>query len=131
MVSWLVLSWALSFGYVPEQFNAVDYSYQEVGMESMSTVMKIGLDANLFNRVTIFTDVENFQTPIKKSVAPAFDPYRIDYTIGARLRISDSVSITAVHECDHPVSSTMNVKTGQYYMAETKIFAEIHGKTVF
>jgi len=25
----------------------------------------------------------------------------------------------------------MHVKTGQYYMAETKIFAEIHGKTVF
>jgi len=129
MVSWLVFSWALSFGYVPEQFNAVDYTYQEVTFDKVDTVMKLSLDANLFNRVTIFTDVENFQTPVKGEMA--FDPYRIDYTIGARLRISDNVSITAVHECDHPVSSTMNVKTGQYYMAETKIFAEIHGKTVF
>jgi len=129
MLSWLVFSWALSFGYVPEQFNAVDYTYQEVTFDKVDTVMKLSLDANLFNRVTIFTDVENFQTPVKGEMA--FDPYRIDYTIGARLRISDNVSITAVHECDHPVSSTMNVKTGQYYMAETKIFAEIHGKTVF
>ena len=129
MLSWLVFSWALSFGYVPEQFNAVDYTYQEVTFDKVDTVMKLSLDANLFNRVTIFTDVENFQTPVKGEMA--FDPYRIDYTIGARLRISDNVSITAVHECDHPVSSTMNVKTGQHYMAETKIFAEIHGKTVF
>lgn len=125
MMSMLVLSWALSFGYVPMQSNQVN---TECLKYSNTTMAKIDFSLRLDDRLDIYTSLENFQ---KADALPYFSPYRINYSIGAKLDITSFLSATIEHECDHKVVSEFTPTQQVLGMNETKLFVTFHGKTNF
>ena len=119
-MKWLVISWFLSFGWVPEQVDAVNY--QSINRHN-TTVAEIGISGEMANRLTISASVETFQSFPKGSAY--FAPYLANYRIGASLRIVDGLTINADHICAHPVMSgkDLYLKTG----GMTRVYLKIQG----
>ena len=119
-MKWLVISWFLSFGWVPEQVDAVNY--QSINRHN-TTVAEIGISGEMADRLTISASVETFQTLPKGSAY--FAPYLANYRIGASLRIIDGITLNADHICTHPVMSgkDLYLKTG----GMTRVYLKIQG----
>lgn len=109
----LVVSWFLTLGYVPEmqdQISSSDTIIYQTASETMyqATTTKIGLSFETQDaRFKVYTDIQSFQyakSPVR------FSPFRIDFSIGAQLNITDpsdamTLHLNIDHECVHPVSS--------------------------
>jgi hypothetical protein len=120
-VKWLVISWFLSFGWVPEQVDGI-------GPLSLTrnntTFAEIGISGEMADRLTISASVETFQALPKESAY--FAPYLANYRIGASLRIIDGITLNADHLCTHPVLSSQPsyLKSG----GMTRVYLKIEGK---
>lgn len=125
----LIVSWFLTFGYVPQMDEAVSNRRIQLDDSRYATVAQIGLAvATEDDRLTVYGDVENFQYVSTKNVG--FNPFRIDYSIGMQFRVNDYIRINLDHECDHQVSSYSNGKVDFNYTSnQTKFTVTIHGKT--
>lgn len=119
-MKWLVISWFLSFGWVPEQVDVVNYQSIE---RHNTTVAEIGISGEMADRLTISASVETFQALPKGSVY--FAPYLANYRIGASLRIIDGITLNADHICTHPVLSSDKTYTKSGGM--TRVYLKIHG----
>jgi len=119
-VEWLVISWFLSFGWVPEQVDAVNY--QSINRHN-TTVAEIGISGEMADRLTISASVETFQT-MRENVF-VWAPYLANYRIGASLRIIDGITLNADHICTHPVLSSQPsyLKSG----GMTRVYLKIQG----
>jgi len=119
-VEWLVISWFLSFGWVPEQVDAVNY--QSINRHN-TTVAEIGISGEMADRLTISASVETFQT-MRENVF-VWAPYLANYRIGASLRIIDGITLNADHLCTHPVLSSQPsyLKSG----GMTRVYLKIQG----
>ena len=109
----LVVSWFLTLGYVPEMHDQIGSSdpvvYQSASeIMHQATTAKIGLSFETQDaRFKIYTDMQSFQyalSPVR------FSPFRLDFSIGAQLNITDPSDTMALHlnidhECVHPVAS--------------------------
>ncbi|MFA5130507.1 MAG: hypothetical protein WC477_06385 [Patescibacteria group bacterium] len=129
-MNWLIVTWFLAFGYVPEQVESVRGVSLEIPNEYAITNTQVGIAMTAFDRFCVFADIETFQfLDIQGNyTGGAFSPYRADYTIGAEFYFSDNIKIIASHECDHMVS--LRASDG-YDSSETKVMIRINGKTEF
>lgn len=126
----LVISWFLTFGYVPEMTDSVQGSRIEIDGDRIATLAQIGLSASTQDGVfTLYTDVESFQyAPDGKG--SKFRPFRIDYTIGFTVRPNKHISFNIEHECDHPVQNKANVAGVYRYGSNlTTISVTLSGQT--
>ena len=119
-MEWLVISWFLSFGFVPDQVDAVNYQSIE---RHNTTVAEIGISGEMADRLTISASVETFQT-MRENVS-VWAPYLANYRIGASLRIIDGITLNADHICTHPVLSSQPsyLKSG----GMTRVYLKIQG----
>jgi hypothetical protein len=129
--SFLVLSWALTFGYLPSGSNVIGSGSgveNPVGVNySNSCMQTIELGLTAWDTVTIWTNIETYDTV--RGVG-RFAPFRSDYNIGlnigreiAGFRLDAGVS----HECIHPVMS--DSKIGKWVAGgDTEIYVKISGK---
>lgn len=119
-MEWLVISWFLSFGWVPEQVDAVNY--QSINRHN-TTAAEIGISGEMADRLTISASVETFQT-MRENVF-VWAPYLANYRIGASLRIVDGITLNADHICAHPVLSSQPsyLKSG----GMTRVYLKIKG----
>lgn len=125
-MSWLIVTWFLAFGYVPQQYESVLTS--SIGLESSrpATVAQLGLSLTAWKRLTISTDIENFQY---MNDLGSYAPFRVDYTFAIEYRLNSALAIIATHECDHVIK--LGSTTDGYESTETKILAKLSGKTNF
>ena len=81
----LIVSWFLTFGYVPQMDDFVEGKTAEIDSGRIATVAQIGLSASTEDELfTIYTDMQNFQyAPDGKG--GKFKPFRIDYSIGFQI----------------------------------------------
>lgn len=119
-MEWLVISWFLSFGFVPDQVDAVNYQSIE---RHNTTVAEIGISGEMADRLTISASVETFQAMDENVFTWA--PYLANYRIGATLRIIDGITLNADHICTHPVMSgdKTYIKSG----GMTRVYLKIQG----
>jgi len=104
MLSFLVLSWSLSFGYVPTMLDAVGVKTAEIDKQEINTYAAIGLSLTAWDRLTLSTSINNYQTYNPDS--KLFNPFRVDYKAGIEFRILDGMTLEINHECDHTVLSS-------------------------
>lgn len=118
-MQWLLLSLALSCGYMPQNTQMVNQRfYEQPGFTQ--TIEMSGLVAEHIN---VFGSVRTYD--IYKS-GLSFAPFRADYTIGAEL-LWHGFSLGIRHECDHPVIYTSNQLLG-YASSETEIYVSFRGQ---
>ena len=129
MLSFLVLSWALSFGYVPDQVDSLQGLIVMADQNRFASFVTVEGGVTAWDRIHIYGSVETYQYLVSDSIS--FAPYRADYIAGADVYITDWLSAGIVHECDHPVMSVVKMPSIKYeseynYLkTETKIFIKI------
>lgn len=124
-MSWLIVTWFLAFGWVPEQGNKVNGSLEELEAGRTATVASLGLEALAWDRLSVYGTIDNYQY---YDAEIFLDPYRVDYVIGTRLQLTKALSFEARHECDHPVrGGTLTTYKG----SETSFTLRVQGTTEF
>ena len=74
----LIVSWFLTFGYVPEMTDTVQGSRIEIDENRIATFAQIGISASTQDGLfTLYTDVESFQYA-PDGRGSKFRPFRID-----------------------------------------------------
>ena len=126
----LVISWFLTFGYVPEMADHVESKTAEIDNNRIATVAQVGLSASTDDELfTVYTDMQNFQyAPDGKG--GKFRPFRIDYSIGLQIKPNNNIRFNIEHECDHPVQNrTMTAGEYRYGSNLTTISVTLSGNT--
>ena len=126
----LVISWFLTFGYVPEMADHVESKTAEIDGSRVATVAQIGLSASTEDELfTVYTDMQNFQY-VPGGVGHGFSPFRIDYSIGLQIKPNENIRFNIEHQCDHAVQTKTNVAGDYRYGSNlTTISVTLSGKT--
>jgi hypothetical protein len=61
MFEFLLFSWFLTVGIVPEQYDQVAKNRVSITSEQVATVAELGLSATAWDRLTVSTTIENYQ----------------------------------------------------------------------
>jgi len=129
MFQFLVFSWALTMGFVPQQQDCVNSSMVQIDSTKIATVTSLDIGVIAWDRLEIYTKVETFQYLCQDSIG--FAPYRADYTFGINYSPSKVVTFGLMHECDHAIVSTINLSNNDYMTdykyarGETQMFVKI------
>lgn len=126
----LVISWFLTFGYVPQMADHVGGKTAEIDSNRVATVAQVGLSVSTEDELfTLYTDMKNFQY-IPGSVGQGFSPFRIDYSIGLQIKPNENIRFNIDHECDHAVQTkTMTAGDYRYGSNLTTISVTLSGQT--
>ena len=126
----LVISWFLTFGYVPEMADHVESKTAEIDNNRVATVAQIGLSASTDDELfTVYTDMQNFQYA-PDGRGGKFRPFRIDYSIGFQIKPNDNIRFNIEHECDHAVQNkTMSAGEYRYGSNLTTVSVTLSGQT--
>ena len=127
MLSFLVFSWALSLGYMPQQVEIYDDpGGQEVLVDrSGCFVQDLGLEVLAWNHLRAWTNIRTYE---EAQGLASYAPFRADYSIGLDL-LAGPVVLGIRHECDHPViSRTSFYETGKI-TSETEVFVRFNGSS--
>lgn len=126
----LVISWFLTFGYVPQMADFVEGKTAEIDSSRVATVAQIGLSASTEDELfTVYTDIENFQY-IPEARGQGFRPFRVDYSIGLQIKPNNNIRFNIEHECDHAIQTGPNILGGYMYGSNiTTISVTLSGGT--
>lgn len=97
-MNWLALGWYLTLSILPQQNVFVGSNYLD--HKEVVFSQEIGIDAELFDFVRIYTSINIFETTGVKT----FAPFRSDYKIGVELYY-ERMTLGVYHQCNHPVIS--------------------------
>jgi len=127
----LVISWFLTFGYVPTMADSTSGFLVNIDQSRIATVAQIGLSVSTADELfTIYTDIENFQYAPDGNNGVSFSPFRINYSIGLEIKPNDNIRFNIDHQCDHPTTSKTSGRLGYKYNSEiTTITVTLSGKT--
>lgn len=127
----LVISWFLTFGYVPTMSDAANGSLVKIDDSRIATVAQIGLSAETNDGLfKAYTDIENFQYAPDGSGGVNFSPFRINYSIGFQVQPNEHIRFNIDHRCDHPTTSKTFGRLPYRYNSEiTTISVTLSGKT--
>lgn len=127
----LLISWFLTFGYVPQMCDSVNQEYVSIYKNEIATVAQIGLSAETNNKYfEVYTDIENYQYSNIKRNSVSFAPFRVNYSIGFNFKPSENMMFSIDHQCDHPVTFyTSGYLEYPYDAAITKMTVTLHGVT--
>lgn len=127
----LVISWFLTFGYVPTMCDAANGNPVKIDDSRIATVAQIGLSAETNDGLfKVYTDIENFQYAPDGSSGVNFSPFRINYSIGFQIQPNEHIRFNIDHRCDHPTTSKTSGRLPYRYNSEiTTISVTLSGKT--
>jgi hypothetical protein len=122
----ILVSWFLSFGYVPQLTESVEQTTTTLETQYIPTVAEIGLRAD-YHLLSVYGSVETYQYYFDTL---SFAPFRADYKIGAELRIAEGITAVIEHECDHAVVSSRSGKSSNTYGSmNTKMVLRLSGSS--
>lgn len=115
MFQFLAITWFVTVGWVPLQDETIGSKAACLEHGRVATVAELGFSADVFERLTFSASMENYQ--YVSTSRGYFSPYRVDYKAALTLRVTENISITAAHECDHPIYSETKDKSKPLYMS--------------
>ena len=127
----LVISWFLTFGYVPTMADSTNGFPIHIDKDRIATVAQIGLSVSTVDELfTVSTDIENFQYAPDGNNGVSFSPFRINYSIGLEIKPNDNIRFNIDHQCDHPTTSKTSGMLPYRYNSEiTTISVTLSGQT--
>jgi hypothetical protein len=127
-MGWIVLSWALTVGSVPQQYQEINFiPNNNIQTAYPSTMAEVELSAEILNHLKLWGSVKTFQYLHLNEMYCS--PYRSDYAVGISI-YNKIMEIGIRHECDHPVIYEQN-QLGLYGMMTTEIYIKLRGYTRF
>lgn len=131
MPSFLVLSWALTFGWIPSGNVALEKTEPKTSAivldQSGALTQTIELGLTAWDTVTIWTSIETFDRirSIKE-----YAPYRSDYSIG--IKASKAIGWATfeagfTHECIHPVLTSGDTGA-RMYGGSDEVYVKVGGR---
>jgi hypothetical protein len=128
-MQWLVLSWALTIGYLPMQTDSIVNGAETVHLPAPENAIAttFELDAVAFDHLRAWGKMRSYESF-------AFDrlymvPWRIDFSIGAEV-FYGPFALGVWHECDHGVDSSRYMKPW-YSRGTTEIYIAIRGEVKY
>ena len=133
-MQWLVLSWALTVGYLPTNVQFLD-SAPNMSIENQwiylenngSMETTIGLSAIAFDHIKLSTSIETYIHTTDSILS--YWPYRSDYNIGLSI-YTKNLELGIKHTCIHPTIYSIDQILG-YGANTTEIFVKLSGETRF
>jgi hypothetical protein len=100
-MTWLILSWFLTVGVLPEQYGYIDFGDDLLSLAATETTYttELGLRAEAFDCLRAWGSANVYEYHRE---GLAFQPFRADFTIGAAVYWGP-LELSIEHECDHPV----------------------------
>jgi hypothetical protein len=127
MLNFVVVSWFLTLGIVPQQSLSINNSRAYIDSDRVATVAEIGLKAVMWDKLVLQTSVENYQYKADSGEL-GFYPYRVDYKFDVGYMMNKNISFWINHECDHPVVYTTDGKSKFNYLSqETSLCVKFEG----
>lgn len=128
-LSFLVVSWFLTFGYVPVVADVTANSgVSSEEFTKTATIADVGLKITAFDDLFFYTSITSYQYAIKLT---EFCPFSISYKIGVGYDLNKNIRFNLDHVCQHPVVPNQydnNVKIKyNYNHYETKLTITLHG----
>ena len=110
----LILAWALTFGWLPEQDAIISNEsstmvWEQDGPKFMADM---SVRATILGHAVVYGNVTTYMAGGAKL---SFAPYRADYVVGMEL-YGGGFSVGIRHECDHPIGSLWSVADGAYFL---------------
>jgi hypothetical protein len=132
-MQWLVLSWALTCGYLPSSQSAVVFPGTHANVYSIdyrdTFSTKFEVSAEALNHLRIWGSAETRENISANIGLGFFSPYQA-YYIGGISLYAKGIEIGISHECDHGISSDV-LASPWLGGGSTEIFVKISGKTSF
>lgn len=127
MLSFLVFSWALSLGYMPQQVEIYDDpGGSEVLVDrSGCFVQDLGLEVLAWEHLRAWTNIRTYE---EAQGLASYAPFRADYSIGMDV-LAGPVVLGVRHECDHPVVSRWDFRETGKITSETEVFVRFKGSS--
>jgi hypothetical protein len=127
-MSWLVLSWFLTLGLVPQNDQMLVQSHDAIYTANPCFEQTAGLSLTALDHARAFFAIKTYEV---KSNSLLFAPFRSDYSIGAEV-FSRNIILGIKHECDHPVvSNPGSFASNGYYLGTTEVYLTFHGSMHF
>ena len=128
MPSWIVLSWALTCGWLPMSGTCVVSATGVNGVGYLNAVSsKLEIQADIWQHARIFGSMETRETLSLDPSLGLFSPYEAYFVAGAAL-YAKGIEIGIIHECDHGIESSSDfipwISSGG-----TEVYIKISGKT--
>lgn len=95
-MNWLILSCALTIGYLPTNATAIN-NYRVEASECFEQTVYV--NATAFDHISLWGSIETYDFNF---TGLQFFPFRSDYSVGFEL-YDKNIAIGIMHECDHPV----------------------------
>lgn len=129
-MEWLVVSWFLSLGIMPDYMIGLNgqtnyYAYEE---SAVTFTQQIGLRLDVAGFFGVFTDIRIYDRPPSDSWT--FSPYQSDFMIGAELYWK-GFKLGVKHLCQHPIvpwNYNGREPISDYNGAQTEFYLTISGK---
>ena len=127
MFSFLVFSWALSLGYMPQQVEIYDDPGGRAVLVDRSGcfVQDLGLEVLAWEHLRAWTNIRTYE---EQQSLVSYAPFRADYSIGLDL-LAGPVVLGIKHECIHPVVSYDSFQETGRISAETEVFVRFQGSS--
>jgi|WetSurMetagenome_2_1015567.scaffolds.fasta_scaffold28338_4 hypothetical protein len=124
-MNFLVISWWVLFGIVPQQKEAIGTGIVDL-KSSPATVAEVGFNIIADKHFLVEFSIENYQ--YKSIDGLFFNPYRVDYRFKTGVIFNDHISIFFDHECDHPiVSCNIPNSNPDFLSQESRIYVKFEG----
>jgi hypothetical protein len=124
-LSWLVLSWALTLGWLPTSGRVFVGLPGDPGLLYQDTYStKFELSAEALNHLRVWGSVETLEGA--DGIA-SFMPYEAYYRAGAAL-YARGFEVGIEHECDHGIEASYQ-DNPWYWGGYTEIYIKISGRT--
>jgi hypothetical protein len=133
-MQWLVLSWALTVGWLPLDATGIVNPAVKNGITGVANYdaisTKFELQADAFNHFKVFGSIETRETfDTSPSAAGMFSPYESYFIAGAAF-YAKGIEFRISHECDHGMENT-DTFVPWVSSGSTTVSMKISGKTSF
>ena len=127
-MTWLILLWSLSVGYIPLDSKAVvnpDVG-QLTSFHTNAISTELSVTAEVLKHLRFFAGVETLAIPQSYTSYVPFEAY---YTIGASL-YTKNLELGIKHECDHGVESSVT-SLPWYGSNSTEVYLKLTAQSSF
>ena len=132
-MNWIILGWALTFGYMPANTQAIINQNRYYGQDSFidnsnSYAIKLELSADILGHLKIWGSDETYmKSDFSHIEYGAFSPSEAHYRIGAYL-YAKGIEVGIEHECDHGIEASYDIKPW-YWGGYTEVYIKLSGSS--